>query len=327
MVFEQYQVWLFCIPPVSLKIWSYALIKYTWWSNSGWNGTFKWQYQSLFQKLLLTLTLVVTDSTETWDDKWWDKKIIMMTTCQLWWRTMTLGTLVSAILLCRAWAVSRRELFHILLFGDKVWCQKWYLWWRYLMPPQELAPFQRRIFLRGEAGSMGSGGSTPVGGRNINCSERKGDEEDYMLMLSLSNGQFIFSEWSAHVTHRVFCPREPPLERGAATGWFERLWVRQGLPPCTRDGPDIGVGLTWGKITRVSVWHQHCHHSVHHTIDHHTNRSCQIINTFVSASVLSLLGEQLEGDWLPHGQHHPDGGGWHGGGWQGWYWRGWLWRW
>ena len=143
------------------------------------------------------------------------------------------------------------------------------------MPPQELAPFQRRIFLRGEAGSIGSGGSTPVGGRNINCSERKGDEEDYMLMLSLSNGQFIFSEWSVHATHPVSCPREPPLERGAATGWFERLLVRQGLPPCTRDGPDIGVGLTWGEITRVSVWHQHCHHSVHHTIDHHTNRSCR----------------------------------------------------
>ena len=39
-----------------------------------------------------------------------------------------------------------------------------------LMPPQELAPFHRRIFFKGAAGSNGSAGSTPAGGRNISCS-------------------------------------------------------------------------------------------------------------------------------------------------------------
>ena len=258
MVFEQYQVWLFCIPPVSVKIWSYALIKYTWWSSSGWNGTFKWQYQSLFQKLLLTLTLVVTDSTETWDDKWWDEKIIMMTTCQLWWHTMTLGTLVLAILLCRAWAAS------ILLR------------WKGLMPKiPDAAP--RACPIPEENLLEGRGRIHRVGGKHSG----RGEEHQLLWKKGRWGGlyvdaQFIkWAEWSAHVTHLVSCPREPPLERGAATGWFERLLVRQGLPPCTRDGRDIGVGLTWGKITRVSVWHQHCHHPVHHTIDHPTNRSCR----------------------------------------------------
>ena len=39
-----------------------------------------------------------------------------------------------------------------------------------LIPPQELAPFHRRIFFKGAAGSNGSAGSTPAGGRNISCS-------------------------------------------------------------------------------------------------------------------------------------------------------------
>jgi len=39
-----------------------------------------------------------------------------------------------------------------------------------LMPPQELAPFHRRIFFKGADGSNGSAGSTPAGGRNISCS-------------------------------------------------------------------------------------------------------------------------------------------------------------
>ena len=206
MVFEQYQVWLFCIPPVSLKIWSYALIKYTWWSNSGWNGTFKWQYQSLFQKLLLTLTLVVTDSTETWDDKWWDEKIIMMTTCQLWWHTMTRGTLVLAILLCRAWAAS------ILLR------------WKGLMPKipdaaPRAGPIPEKNLLEGRGWIHGVGGKHSGGGEEHQLLWKKGRWGGLYV-----DAQFI--KWAIYI-FRVIRTCHPPgiLSEGASSGKRSCDWL------------------------------------------------------------------------------------------------------
>ena len=56
-------------------------------------------------------------------------------------------------------------------------------------------PIPEENLLEGRGRIHRVGGKHSGGGEEhqLLC-ERKGDEEDYMLMLSLSNGQFIFSE-------------------------------------------------------------------------------------------------------------------------------------
>ena len=114
-----------------------------------------------------------------------------------------------------------------------------------LIPPQELAPFQSRIFLRGDAGSIGSGGSTPAGGMNINCSASKGQYIVMTIYCRYIPGTCIFS--LSYITKNV----PGILSAGLSSG--KRSWERfcwEGLgetrPPSMyhgRSGYDGGSSL------------------------------------------------------------------------------------